>query len=102
MAISVSSAMRSGTESASSGRLATLARATGISDDFNDSAAADQFVVRITELGQSLGVPRTLGALNVKGDLVPALVTGSRGNSMSGNPRDLSDAELHELLEAML
>jgi alcohol dehydrogenase class IV len=82
--------------------LATLARAVGVSDDPDDTTAADRFVARITELGQSLGVPQTLGALGVKIEQVPALVAGSRGNSMSGNPCDVSDAELRELLEAML
>jgi alcohol dehydrogenase class IV len=49
-----------------------------------------------------LAIPRRLGELGVRREQVPALVRASRGNSLSGNPRELSDEELHQLLEEML
>jgi hypothetical protein len=40
--------------------------------------------------------------LGVTAAQLPALVIDSRGNSMSGNPRELSDEELLQILEAAL
>ncbi|HTU26419.1 MAG TPA: iron-containing alcohol dehydrogenase [Pirellulales bacterium] len=80
------------------GRLVELARAVGI-DEPADAAAADAFVDRVEALCREVGIPRRLSELGVKHEQIPALVRDSRGNSMSGNPRDLDDAELAELLE---
>ncbi len=74
------------------GRLVELARAIGI-DEPADSAAADQFVERVDQLCREVGVPRRLSELGITREQIPALVRDSRGNSMSGNPRDLDDAE---------
>ena len=49
-----------------------------------------------------VGVPERLGALGVRPEQISALVQGSRGASMSGNPRELSDAELTQILEDAL
>jgi hypothetical protein len=40
--------------------------------------------------------------LGVERSMIPSLVKSSRGNSMDGNPRDVSDAELAKLLEDLL
>jgi len=63
---------------------------------------ADAFVRRVEETCRSVGVPRRLVDLGVRREQIPALVLGSRGNSMDGNPRTLSDGELSEILEEML
>ena len=73
---------------------------------FNSSAAsdtelADAFVQRIESLCSETGIPKRLRDLNVTLDELPELVSGSRGNSMSGNPRDVSDEELFELLRSL-
>ncbi len=65
-------------------------------------AAVDMFIQRIEELCRQVGIPQRLSAVGVRREQIPAIVAGSRGTSMSGNPRELSDAELTELLEAML
>lgn len=57
---------------------------------------------RIDKLCERLTIPSKLSALGVTGNDIPALVKSSRGNSMSGNPRDVSDDELTRLLEDML
>ncbi|HEY1785191.1 MAG TPA: iron-containing alcohol dehydrogenase [Pirellulales bacterium] len=80
------------------GRLVELARAIGI-DEPADAAAADAFVDRVEELCREVGIPRRLSELGLRRDQIPDLVRDSRGNSMSGNPRDLDDAELTEILE---
>lgn len=65
--------------------------AHGISGDIRD------LVDRLTD---RLRIPRRLRDLGVQHEQLTAIVAGSRGNSMSGNPRDLSDEELFQLLEA--
>jgi alcohol dehydrogenase class IV len=64
--------------------------------------AADAAVEAIDELCRDLAIPQRLSELGVRREQLSDLVTASRGNSMSGNPRELSDAELAQLLEAML
>jgi alcohol dehydrogenase class IV len=66
------------------------------------AAAADALVGWVERLGDELGIPRRLSEIGVCREQLPALVRDSRGNSMSGNPRQLSDDELHRLLEGML
>jgi alcohol dehydrogenase class IV len=66
------------------------------------AAGARAAVERIEELSAEVGIPRRLRDLGVRAEVLPALVKSSRGNSMSGNPRQLTDPELAELLEAML
>ena len=66
-----------------------------------DPVAANAFVDRIESLGESLGIPSRLRDIGVKHEHLAALVPGSRGNSMSGNPRDVSDAKLTQILEEM-
>ncbi|NLE36807.1 MAG: iron-containing alcohol dehydrogenase, partial [Pirellulaceae bacterium] len=40
--------------------------------------------------------------LGVKARHIPAIVAGSRGSSMSGNPVAVTDDQLAEILEGML
>ena len=82
--------------------MATLARAVHITDNKQDTAAADALIEKIVTLAESLNVPTRLANLGVTASDLHVLVKGSRGNSMSGNPRELSDKELQEVLEAML
>ncbi len=72
--------------------------------DFNctSDTATQHFQAVIRTLNQRLGIPKRLSAVGVTRDQLPALVKGSRGNSMDGNPRDVSDEELRALLELML
>jgi alcohol dehydrogenase class IV len=51
---------------------------------------------------EAMRIPRRLRELGVTADDLPALVRGSRGNSMNGNPRELSDDALHQILEQWL
>jgi alcohol dehydrogenase class IV len=67
-----------------------------------EADAAEQFIQHIDEIARQIGIPRRLSALGVERSMIPSLVKSSRGNSMDGNPRDVSDDELSRLLEAML
>lgn len=87
---------------ASRRRLAQLARlALDVRTD-DDDAAADALVDCIMSLGRQLNIPARLSELGVRGEQLPAIARSSRGNSMSGNPRQLNDNELVELLESLL
>jgi alcohol dehydrogenase class IV len=67
-----------------------------------EADAAEQFIQHIEGIARDIGIPQRLSALGVERAAIPALVKSSRGNSMDGNPRDVSDQELTTLLEEML
>jgi alcohol dehydrogenase class IV len=65
-------------------------------------AAVDALIEAIEDLCREVGIPPRLSALGVGREQIPQLVQASRGSSMSGNPRELGDRELTDILEAML
>jgi alcohol dehydrogenase class IV len=79
--------------------LAELARATLPVGSLGASAAAQMLVDHIDALCLDLSVPARLSQVGVKPAQLDDLVRGSRGNSMNGNPRQLSDEELRKVLE---
>jgi alcohol dehydrogenase class IV len=66
-----------------------------------DNEQADLAINTVSQLCHQLGVPRRLSQLNVDASQLDALTVASRGNSLSGNPRDVNDRELREVLAAM-
>ena len=80
-----------------------LAKLERLFDDSYSSVgeAAAAFVSRIETLCLAIGIPSQLREIGVAIEQLPALVSGSRGNSMSGNPRDVSDRELLAVLQQM-
>jgi alcohol dehydrogenase class IV len=68
----------------------------------SESDAAERFIEHIEAIARNIGIPTQLSAIGVERATIPSLVKSSRGNSMDGNPRDVSDEELTALLEAML
>jgi alcohol dehydrogenase class IV len=80
--------------------LAHLARRALPKSPASDSAAADALIHEIETLCRIVNIPSRLRDLGVRREQIPQLVQGSHGNSLSGNPRGISDAELHDLLEA--
>jgi len=82
--------------------LAELARSAGLTDSKSARAAVDALLSQIESIGERIGVPQRLSALGVRGEQIPVLVRDSRGNSMDGNPRALSDDELTRILEEQL
>ncbi|MEX2112426.1 MAG: iron-containing alcohol dehydrogenase [Pirellulales bacterium] len=83
--------------------LARLARELGIAPTkCSDSDAASRLKARIDEICTRLKIPQRLSELGVTAEQLPALARDSRGNSMSGNPRELTDDELLAILEAHL
>jgi alcohol dehydrogenase class IV len=74
----------------------------GISPTTSRADAVKVLIKEIEALCERVGVPRRLSEVGVKPEQIPALVKSSRGNSMSGNPRELTDEELTELLNELL
>lgn len=69
----------------------------------SDSREAAYFLAeRLEELCQTIGIPRKLSQVGVTREQLPAIVKDSRGTSMQGNPRELSDEQLLEILEGLL
>ncbi|MCY2968617.1 MAG: iron-containing alcohol dehydrogenase [Planctomycetota bacterium] len=64
-------------------------------------AAAEAGLSTIDELLIDLRIPRRLRELGVVETQIAAIARDSKGNSLSGNPRDVSEGELCELLKAM-
>ncbi|MFO1095857.1 MAG: iron-containing alcohol dehydrogenase [Planctomycetaceae bacterium] len=81
---------------------AELARAVMSRRAAIEPAAAEAFIDGVCEMAAEVGIPTSLASLGVTAADVPALVKSSHGNSRSGNPRDVSDGELAELLESAL
>lgn len=61
--------------------------------------SASRLILVIESLNERLGIPNRLSALGVTREQLPAIAKSSRGNSMDGNPRDVSDDELLATLE---
>lgn len=70
------------------------------------SMPQSEAIVAAIEISEQLldcfQIPRRLSNLGCTADQIEALVRLSRGNSMNGNPKELSDEELSTILEAML
>jgi alcohol dehydrogenase class IV len=64
--------------------------------------AVDTLIQEISTLCDRVGVPGRLSQLGVTAEQIPEIVKSSRGSSMAGNPRELSDAELTAILEEIL
>lgn len=62
---------------------------------------AELAIVNLEMLATSLGIPKRLREVGVTEGQLRDLVPASRGTSMSGNPRDLTDDELLELLTSL-
>jgi alcohol dehydrogenase class IV len=82
--------------------LAALARTALGVGNVGDERAVEMLVERIDDIGRAIGVPQRLSEVGVRREQIASLVRDSRGNSMDGNPRSLSDEELARLLEARL
>jgi alcohol dehydrogenase class IV len=82
--------------------LAHLARTILNQANSTDEAAATALIEFIASVAEQIGIPGRLSALGIRREQVPYLVLGSHGNSLSGNPRDVTDSELAAILEAAL
>ena len=65
-------------------------------------AGTTDVINHVVEVGERIGIPQSLSAIGVNREQIPDIVRSSRGNSMNGNPREISDAELTQILEDLL
>ena len=82
--------------------IAEIGRILSRRDFAGDGEAARAAPGAARDLAARIGIPRRLSEVGVRREQIPDLVRGSRGNSMSGNPRPIDDVELSAILEAML
>lgn len=68
----------------------------------NNEEAVEMLLYEINMLCNAIGVPRRLTELGVREDQLPAIAADSRGSSMSGNPRDLTNLELMKFLSELM
>lgn len=80
--------------------LAEMARWLNLGGD-DEQEQADRFIEEVTQRCHEWGVPRRLREVGVTQEQLPLLVSGSHGNSLAGNPRDVSDEELATTLEML-
>jgi len=64
--------------------------------------AAHAAAIFIEKLCNSVGIPSNLKEYHINTAELPKIVKNSRGSSMSGNPKDLTDDELMKLLESII
>lgn len=64
--------------------------------------ASDYVIFFVEQLNEKLGIPCTFADFDIPSQDIDAIVSQSRGSSMSGNPVDLSDGEIAELVEKVL
>jgi len=67
----------------------------------DDLAAATCFLHRIEQLCDAVGGPRRLSAVGAEASMIPWLAENSGGNSMRGNPVEMTAERLQPVLEAM-
>ena len=83
-------------------RYAVLSRLLfGFDRTVSDALAAERLLDRIEQLCNSFGLPRRLSDCGVQVEQIPAIARDSQGNSMSGNPKELSESELETILRTM-
>ena len=68
-----------------------------------DGKSAALFLAdKLESLCRQIGIPQRLSQVGVKREDLPAIVQGSYGTSMQGNPKELSPDELLKILEELL
>ena len=82
--------------------LADLGRTLLGKSELSTPAAVTALINAIEDMCNLLKIPRRLSELGVQREQLPEIVSGSRGNSMNGNPREISDSELRLILEDIL
>jgi len=84
-------------------RYAKLSRLLfGFDSSVSDETATERLIERIEQLCRGFGLPMRLSDCGVDEAQIPAIARDSRGNSMSGNPKELSDVDIERILRGIL
>ena len=80
-------------------RYAKLSRLLfGFDKTVSDETATERLIDRIEQLCRAFGLPMRLSDCCIDEALIPAIARDSKGNSMSGNPKELSDSDIERIL----
>jgi len=80
-------------------RYAKLSRLLfGFDKTVSDETATERLIDRIEQLCRAFGLPMRLSDCGIDEALIPAIARDSKGNSMSGNPKELSDSDIERIL----
>ena len=83
-------------------RYAQLSRRLfGFDSSISEDTATERLIDRIEQLCRGFGLPMRLSDCGVDEAQIPAIARDSRGNSMSGNPKELSDADIERILRGI-
>lgn len=67
----------------------------------SDTEIAERFIDAMAQVCLDVGIPTRLRDIGVQREQIAALVPASQGNSLSGNPRDVTPGDLQHLLESL-
>ena len=83
-------------------RYAKLSRLVfGFDPTVSDTTATERLIDRIEQLCRGFGLPMRLTDYGVESVQIPAIARDSKGNSMSGNPKELSESEIETILRVV-
>jgi alcohol dehydrogenase len=83
-------------------RYAKLSRLMfGFESTVSDTTATERLVDRIEQLCRSFGLLMRLSDYGIESARIPLIARDSKGNSMSGNPKELNESEIETILYAV-
>lgn len=83
-------------------RYAELERLMAPDAGRDDRTAAAAFLDRVERLCEAVGSPRRLSELGVTSSMLPRIAELSGGNSMRGNPLEMTTESVLQVLQSML
>ncbi|GHT12151.1 alcohol dehydrogenase [Planctomycetales bacterium] len=66
-----------------------------------DEQATERLIAEIVELCKLLDLPQSLRQIGVRDEMFPVLARDSKGSSMSGNPKELSESDVENILRSI-
>ncbi|MDR2346073.1 MAG: iron-containing alcohol dehydrogenase [Planctomycetaceae bacterium] len=81
------------------GRLGRLL--LNLDQHISNELATEKLIEHIEQLCDQIGTPRKLSDLNISSNMIPIIAKNSKGSSMSGNPKNLSEQDIVELLQTI-
>ncbi|MDR2171502.1 MAG: iron-containing alcohol dehydrogenase [Planctomycetaceae bacterium] len=81
------------------GRLGKLI--LGIDQNTPNEIATNMLIEHVESICNKLNTPRKLADLNIEKKMIPIIAKNSKGSSMDGNPKKLSEQEIAEILTSI-
>jgi alcohol dehydrogenase class IV len=74
----------------------------GFDSTVSKETATERLIDRIEHLCRDFGLPMRLSDYGIDAAQIPAIARDSKGNSMSGNPKELSESEIEKILRSLV